>query len=98
MAKLRGNADSTEGSTTAWGAVRENIDDRVNTSGRLVLGFLLFYSAWLLAAYGLDTVAESDAISAMAAVMFWFGIVFAVLTVVFGVLLGVLNFISEMRR
>lgn len=98
MAKLRGNADSTDGSRTAWDAVRENINDRVNTSGRLVLGFLLFYSAWLLAAYGLDVVAESDPVSAMAAVMFWFGIVFAALTVVFGVLLGVLNFISEMRR
>jgi hypothetical protein len=98
MAKLRGNTDSNDGSSTAQGGVRQLLTERVDTSGRLVLGFTIFFAAWLLASYTVDVFASSEAISALAAISFYFGVVFAVFTVALGIVLAVLNAISDARR
>lgn len=97
MAKVRGNTDSND-VDSGGRSIRKLIGERINASGRLVLGFTLFYAGWLLTAYAVDVFVASPAVSVLAAVMFWFGIVFAVFTLALGILLTVLNTISRMRR
>jgi hypothetical protein len=54
MAKLRGNPDSNDISATAQGGLRQMVNERIDASGRLVLGFGIFYAAWLVASYTVD--------------------------------------------
>lgn len=98
MAKLRGNSEGNDVEASERAGIRTMITRRVDASGRLVLGFALFYAAWLVAAFVVDTVSTSPEISMLAGIAFYFGVVFAVLTVVLGVVLVVMNTISDVRR
>lgn len=78
--------------------VVQSLATRVRAWGRLVIYFAIAYGLWMLLAYAADQLTDSEAASAFAAVMFWFGLLFAVVTLVTGVVIILLNIVNEARR
>lgn len=80
------------------GRVVRSLANRVRAWGRLAVYFAIAYGLWMLFAYGADQYTTSDAASAFAAVMFWFGLLFAVVTLLMGIAIILLNIVNEARR